>query len=372
MRHNKLSLTLQRQSGAATLILSVVLLMVSSLIIIYAANYGQMLDRMVSNINRQKQAYEAAQAGLEFGINYLNRYTNTIVNNASGGYIPTYSDSNTTNVTFSNSSRFSVNYTNPIAYNYTVIKVTSTGTSDDGTATRTVSQLVKFGSLLFNQPPLSLVTKGSVSLSNNSQITNQYASSTVQSASTFALSGSATTVIDSGTSSTAGNIQSDVTQNMSTLANMSNNELFLSYFGVPQNFISSKATNYYTNSSTTNYGSLLNNTDNAVVWIDQTGGNANLNGVFVAGSSSNPVLLVINGNVALSGLSIIYGFVYINGTLSIGSTASTYIIGGLVTTGNISGTGNLYLYYSPSVLSNTQSQSSTRYYAKIPGSWKDF
>lgn len=372
MRQNNIPLSMARQSGAATLILSVVLLTVSSLIIIYAANYGQMLDRMVSNINRQKQAYEAAQAGLEFGINYLNRYSSTIVNNASGGYIPTYSDSNTTNIAFNNNSRFTVSYTNPTAYNYTIIKVNSVGTSDDGTATRTISQLVKFGSTLFAQPPLGLVSKGNVTLNNNSQITNQHAYNTIQSGSTVTLGGSATTVNNSGTSSSAGNIQPDITQNMSSLSGTSNNDLFLSYFGVPQNFISSKSTYYFTNSSNTNYGSSLNNIENATMWIDQTGGSAILNGIFVAGSSSNPILLVINGNTSLSGLSIIYGFVYVIGNLSVNSSANTYIIGGLVTTGNISGTGNLYLYYSPNVLSNLQNQSSTRYYAKIPGSWRDF
>ncbi len=69
-------------------------------------------------------------------------------------------------------SKFSIVYTNPVANNYTIIQITSTGTSADGTATRVVSQQVEYGSLLFSPPQLPLVSKGSVSISGNAGITN--------------------------------------------------------------------------------------------------------------------------------------------------------------------------------------------------------
>src|SRR3990167_4614051 len=137
------------QSGATTLIMTLVLLMLSTLIILFAAQYGRLQDKAISNINRSHQAFEAAQAGLEYGVNYLNKFSTAILANPVSGYIPAYSDSNTNNVALANNSRYTITYSNPVAFNYKLIKISSTGTSDDGTSTRTVSQLVKFGSMLF-------------------------------------------------------------------------------------------------------------------------------------------------------------------------------------------------------------------------------
>src|SRR3990167_3684003 len=178
------------QKGAAILIFAIVLVTLSTLIIMFAGNYGVMQSKSITNISRNYQASEAAQAGLEFGINYLNQNNTTILANPVSGYIPAYSDSNTTNVVLANNAGYSIVYSNPIANDYTLIKITSTGTSDDGTATHTSSLLVKFGSLMLNSPLAPLIAKGTVDLSGNSQIINTYTSTTVSSGSTVTLSGS--------------------------------------------------------------------------------------------------------------------------------------------------------------------------------------
>lgn len=358
--------------GAATLIMSVVLLMVSTLIIIYAASYARLQDKSISNFTRKNQAFSAAQAGLEYGINYLNKNSSSILSNTNNGYLNAYSDNNTRDVTLANNSKYTITYSNPTAYNYKLIKVTSTGTSDDGTSTTTVSQLVQYGSLLSNPPNIPLYTKGSVALSGNTEVNNQYGNTTIKSASTVSLSGFADTVTSNGVSSSAGNIKSDIQQNLSSIANLSSNDFFVTTFGVPENYIKNKMQNYYSNSSNTNYRSQLNNISGTSVWIDQTGGVATIGGITVAGSSSNPVLIVVKGNNTLSGFVIIYGFLYVDGSVTLDSSATAYIIGGMVTTGAVSGPGTLNLYYTPSVLSNLQGLSGMRYYAKVPGSWKDF
>jgi hypothetical protein len=69
---------------------------------------------------------------------------------------------------------------------------------------------------------------------------------------------------------------------------------------------------------------------------------------------------------------LIFGFVYLNGTTNFASDAYVAIVGGLATTGTVSGPGTLQVYYSPSVLSTLQNQTGMHYYAKIPGSWRDF
>lgn len=360
------------KSGAATLVMTLVLLMLSTLIIIYAANYGALQDRAIANINRNHQAFEAAQAGLEYGINYLNKNSGTILANPVSGFIPAYSDSHTSNVSLPNKSSFTITYSNPVAYNYTLIKIASTGLSDDGSATHSVSQLVKFGSILLNKPSEPFDTKGSGSFTGSSQINNQYNNTTIKSASTVTLAGSAETVLSSGVSSTAASMGSDVVQNYSTFGNMSGNDFFSSYFGLSQSLVKSSIGNYYSNSSDTNYQSMLSGKTGTSIWIDQTAGTATINGFAVIGSTANPVLMIVNGNNNYTGWVIIYGFVYINGTVTIASSANIFIIGGIATTGNLSGPGTLQIYYSPSVLTNLQNQPGMQYYAKVPGSWKDF
>ena len=361
-----------RLSGAATLFLTIVLLAVSALIIIFTANYGKLQSKSIANINRNQQAFEAAQAGIEFGINYLNTNNSTILASPVGGYIPAYSDSNTTNVSQANGSSYTISYENPIASNYELIKVTSVGTSDDGTSTHTVSQLVQFGSMLLNPPTVPLTSKGSISLGGNSQIINTYTNDTVISGAGVSINGSASTILSSGTSSTAGNIQSDIQQNDGTLSSISDTDFFSNYFGLEPASIKSSAEHYYTNSNSTNYGATISGLSGTSIWIDQTAGQATINGSITVGTSANPVLLIINGDVKFTGNVTIYGYVYILGSTTTDLSGNVQIIGSMATADQLSATGSIQVVYSPTVLSNLQNNGSMRYYAKIPGSWKDF
>jgi len=357
--------------GAVMLLTTIILLMLSTLMLIFSAEYGKLQSKSIANINRDHQAFEAAQAGLEFAINYLDTNSSTITGSASGGYI-NYSDSSTTNVTQVNNSKFSVVYTNPIANNYKLIKITSTGTSDDASATHTITQLVQFGSTVLNTPTAPLISQGSISLSGSSTITNTYGSTTLQSGSTVSLSGSSSTVLNSGTSSTAGNIRSDIQSNSSGLSSQTSSDFFSSYFGLSESTVKSSVDHYYTNNVSTNYGGTLNGMTGTSIWIDQTGGTATINGNNTIGSSASPVLIIVNGNVNFTGTVTIYGYIFILGSSTSDLTGNVTIVGGMASTGNLSGSGSLNVTYNPTVLSNLQNSSSMNYYAKVPGSWNDF
>lgn len=366
----------RRQSitGAATLLLTIVLLTLSTLIIIFAANYGKMHSRSIANINRGQQAFEAAQAGIEFGINYLNTNSTTIADpsTAVSGFLPVYSDANTTNVTLSNGSKFSVTYTNQIANNYELIKITSVGVSDDDTASRTSIQLVQFGSLLLNSPTVPLTSKGNISLSGNSQIINIYNDTTILSALSVALSGAAETITDDGVSSTASATGPDITENIASLATQSSSDFFTSYFGISEDQFKTLVEHYFTNSGNTNYQSDLSGLSGTSIWIDQTGGTATISGNIVVGTATAPVILIINGNTQFSGTVTIYGYVFVMGNTTTDLTGNVNIIGSLTTSNDLNATGSIQVNFSPTVLDNLQNSSNMRYYAKVPGSWKDF
>lgn len=362
----------KQQHGAATLIITVLLLVMSTLIIIFAANYGVMQDKTVANINRSRQAFQAADAGLEFGINYLQQNYTTVIASPSGGYI-SYTNASLTNVTLANNSRFSVTYSNPVANNYTLIRITSVGTSDDGTATRTVVQDVSRGSLLLSPPNFPLVSKGNVSMSGNAEVTNTSNNTTIISASTVSMSGNSHTILSGGTSSGPGNIQSDVQQNSSTLANFSQEDFFANYFGSSTSVVKSNVAHHYSNSSSANYTATLSGMTGTSIWIDQIGGTATINGNAVIGSAANPVLLIVNGSFSLSGNVTLYGFLFVIGTNEITSlTGNVNIIGAIGTSDTLNMAGNIQLTYDPSIIANLQNQSSMSYFAKIPGSWRDY
>lgn len=363
---------MKKQHGAATLFMSLILIMVSTIIILFAANYGVMQSKSIANVNKNFQAFEAAQAGMEFAINYLNKNSATILANPSGGYIQPFSNSSTTNVVLANNSSYSFTYTNPVANNYQLIKITSTGTSNDSSSTRTITQLVQFGSGLAKIPSKPLISLNSISLGSSSIIQNLSNNNTIATSSSVALSGTAATVLSSGISSTSGNILSDVSQSDSTLASTSATDLFANYFGSTTALSQSVAGTVYNKNETTFYHDRLDGKTGQFIWINQTSGTAILNGDTTVGSSTNPVLLVVNGNNFFLGNMTIYGFLYVNGNNTVSMGSNIQINGGFMTTGTISGSGALQVYYSPTILNNLQTQQGIQYYAKIPGSWKDF
>jgi hypothetical protein len=110
------------------------------------------------------------------------------------------------------------------------------------------------------------------------------------------------------------------------------------------------------------------------IWINQTGSStATISGNTTIGSLASPVILVVDGNLSLSGNVTIYGFVFVIGTNDItGVSGNANIIGGLATTDTLTMSGNTNVQYTPSIFTSLLTMPSMNYYAKVPGSWKDF
>lgn len=358
-----------KQKGAATLVITILLLVTLTLIVLFAASYIVMRQKIAANSYRTNQALEAAEAGLEFAIPYLQQNSATILANPVSGFIPAYTSSNTQNVTLANNSKFTISYTNPVANNYNLILITVTGTSDDGTSTRTIRQMVQFGSLDATTPTSSIASKGSVSMTGSSQITNTNTNVNIVSGGAVTMSGSAQTNTQNG-GSTPGNFGSDIQQNQSSLSNMTTSDFFASYFGASASQVKSSFANYYSNSSNTNYSSTLNGKTGTSIWIDQTSGQASITGSTTIGSAANPVIMVVNGDFRISGSIQFYGILYIMGDITSDITGSVQINGSLISQGNLNFTGSTQITYSSAVLN--AARQANKYYAKVGGSWKDF
>lgn len=360
--------------GGATFMITIILLVVCTLVVIFAANFGIMLNKISGNQERNSQAYEAAEAGMEFAINYLQMNLATITGSPAGGFI-NYTTGALTNVALANGSSFSVTYTNPTASNYNIIQITSTGVSNDASSTRVIRQQVGRGSMLTNPMDVSLVVKGSVTMSGNAEVINTTNNQNIQSSSTVSFSGNGQTTVSTGVGSNSSSTGPDVVQNSGTLAAMSQNQFMSSYFGTSDSTtIQNQMANVYTNSASTNYSSTLNGMTGATIWINQDGGTtASLTGNTTVGSAANPVLLIVNGSFSMSGNVTVYGFIFVIGTSGIVTlSGNNRIFGGLATTDNLTMSGNSTLTYDPSIITNLKNNTSISYWAKIPGTWRDF
>lgn len=355
-----------KKKGAATLIITVILLVLTTLIIIFASRFNVMQEQIVANQLRNSQAFSAAEAGLEFGIQYLQKNSATILANPVNGYIPVYSDANTSNVTLANNSKYTIVYSNPTAYNYKLIKITSTGTGDDGTATEVISQLVYEGSILATPPTLPVVSIGSVALTGNTDVINMETNHTINSGAGITFNGSSQTQTSQG----SGHPGPGDTQNIATLSSMSISDFFASYFAATTSSVQGNVAHYYNNSSDTNYSSTLNGMTGTSIWIDQTGGTATISSTTTIGSAANPVLLIVNGSLTVTGSTTIYGLVVVLGESTITTTGNTKINGGFISTGHAVMSGNVTVTYSSAILSAVQS--ALPLWAKVPGTWKDF
>lgn len=332
------------QKGAAILIITVILLTVALLGMVYLASEGVFQQKTAANQTANTQAFEAAEAGVEFGLLYLNANTSTILASASGGYI-NYGpgDSNITNITLTNNSKYSIVYTNPTQNNYNILTITSSGVGPDGASTRAVrEQVIRSTSSLSTATTIGNISSKGV----GGNITGISA------------------ISSGGTADPAAVASGTITSNDSTLSSMTGDQLFMSIFGVSKATMQSQST-YYSNGSHVPWASL-----SGINWINS---NVTLASNTTSGSVASPIVLIINGNLTMagSGTPTINGIVYVIGTASL---AGTSVINGLLfSEGGINFFGTSNLDFNSTIANNLLGSGSIIVsYLGIPGSWKDY
>jgi len=362
----------KKHSGVAILLLTTTLLLISTLLTLFTTQYSSIQQKISAGLYQNQQAFEAATAGLETAIPYFQSNYSAITTTQSGGFLTPYVNSSTQNVALANGSTYTFVYSNPTANNYQLITITSTGKSADATSTRTVTQQIQAYTSGTPPPTISLTTKGNVSMSNSSSLNNTSTNSNLKAGGSIDFDNSSHTTISSGVGSNSSGIGSDVQQNNASIAAMSTNSFFQSIFGVDQSTVQSKANFTYTNSSNTSYNSLAGVT-NSIIWINQTSGTAALSGTLTIGSATQPVILIVNGNLKISNSVTIYGLVFImNSTQDTILRNTATVNGAMASTNNITFTNNTALNYNSTVLNALPASGSAPSYSKVPNSWRDF
>jgi hypothetical protein len=384
-----------------TLILLVLVTMVS----IYTSRTVLFEQRVSGNDFRTRQAFEAAESGLNIAIAYI-AGTGGADKDDDGAVDPVF-DTNADGIgdvsttTFADLSSVTVT----LAGSFPQFQIQSVGVSDDQTATRTVRMVGSVADGLPNSPDNPLTARGPVIISGGATVYNPEGNSTIWSGSDVDLgsnNATATEVADPGdpnypecmdTSMTCSTAQSsnrvasglDVVQHDSSLQNLTPAEMFINNFGMSmENYRRSRVTldipatdanNDVTDP--TNPGIQL--ATGEIIWIE---GNTEFEnnttvgceirltgGAFCPDANIDPSIVIVNGDLSANGTPNITGLLYVVGNFNL--LGNIQVEGAVVVAGNMNNaaSGSMDIWYNSDVLNATRDNSPV---VGAPGSWQDW
>lgn len=420
-------MSLHRQRGVGTLIFSIVILSLVTTVVLYTTNALLVEKQISANEVRSRHAFEAAEAGmaqalvyLEGGIDRCNNTTGVMVPDdiVDAGIYDTNGDGcgDSLSTGLDNGS-VSVVLTDNSGGDMTNFTIVSTGLSDDGSARRVITQRAGIDSALPNAPDNPLVTKGGINIGGSVDVYMQEGHTSVWTGEDIVPGGSTNTMIPNigaanypscmdtpatcstvvQTDGTATYVGMDVVENDTTLGNLTTDELFFNFFGMtPAQYRATKVTMDF--ASPINNGNVTNAIEqaaNEIIWIDgdyttQGGGhvgctgpgNMNINYNFNqeaptngvdscegegAGYSTEPSVVIINGDFTFSGGPDWFGLVFVFGDVF--GSGGFSLTGAMIVGGNVESGGNFALIYNSDVLDSIADAGFT---AGASGSWRDF
>lgn len=400
----------QKQRGAVSLIMSLVILALITFITIYTSKSIIQEQRIANNDYRSKQALEAAEAGIGLAINSYSLDPDVNSNNVLDGLVDSDGDgagdwnldtdgdgTNDAHTYIVGASNRVIVSAEDLSGNMTILRITSQGFSDDNTATRTIVQVISTVNPLPNTPNNPFTTKGNIVVTGAATIHNPEGHSTIWSGSDVDLgsnNATATEVADVTDSDYPGCmdvpmscdvIQSsnkvtvglDVIEHDSNLSNLSGDSFFENFFGMPPtNFRDSMVT---LDTTAANANTDVQLATNEIIWVE---GNTTFNNNTTVGckavvtgtnvcsdANTKPSIMIINGDATFSGTVQFYGIVYVTGSVTISGGTTIYgaMVGASSVTNNTG--GSLNIWYNSDVLERVKRNGPL---GSSAGSWRDF
>lgn len=328
---------------------ALILLISLTLLTLYAARVTVSEHQTSANDYRAKQAFEAAQAGIEVAA--ANPLLNGDLTRLVGGNPPALPDPRT--ATLANGAAYTARYTRPIAGNLQRILVTSTGSSDDSTATKVLRQQLQFRPFPINNVNAGILAMGAVNIGGAANANSGGASGSYSARAGGTI-----------TTQNAKSLTGDAVQNDSTIP-QNPDKFFKSIFGESKSAIQSQATAI--NCSTSDCKTALDGLQNALVWVT---GNGNINGNTTIGTEAKPVVLIIDGDFRFNGNLTVWGLVYYTNNWPNNGGGTAEVNGATVVEGNFQSTGNPGFNYNPGVLEGIGDKLGS--FEKLAGGWRDF
>ena len=385
--------------------MSVVLLLLITMVSIYTSRTVIMEKRISANDFRARQAFEAAESGLQIAIAYIAE-SGGADKDEDGNIDPVFDtdadgvgDVNT--MTFGDNSSVTVT----VAGAFPQFQIQAVGVSDDRTATQTVRSIGSTTDALPNVPANPLTTKSAVTINGSATIHNPEGHTTIWSGSDVELGSNNATATnianptDAGyptcmdtsmtcstvTSSVINGVGVDIVEYDTSLANLTPEQMFQNTFGLSMaNYRESRVT---LEVQALHVGNLASNdaapgvdmATGEVIWVE---GNTSMTfsetvgctvkvggGGLCPTANLDPSILIINGDLTTGGNPSFSGIVYVIGSFSLSGSAA--VAGALVVEGNLvsNAGGSLDLWYSSDILQWSRDNGPM---AGAPGSWQDW
>jgi hypothetical protein len=362
-------------------------------------------QKVSANEFRAGQAFEAAESGLSSALAYM-ASRGGVDKDRDGVIDPVYDldgdgigDINTDTFSDNSSVAVSVGGTFP---NYAIEAV---GVSDDLSATRTVRIIGASVDAIPNAPENPLTTRSVVVINGSATVHNPEGHSTIWGGDDVDLgsnNATATNVAnpnDAGyptcmdtpmtcsttRSSTKVAVGMDVIENDSSLANLTEAQMFQNFFGSSMaNYRESRVTLEVAAANANNLA-----TDDAnpgvhlatgeVIWVE---GDTLLENLTTVGCAApvtgagdcddadlDPSVMIINGNLETKGTPTFYGLVYVVGSIFLGGNNT--VQGAAVVSGSITSTtgGSLDIWFNSDMLNQSRDNGPL---GGSPGSWRDW
>lgn len=423
--HNSRHTPRHGQRGAATLLVVVVLFFILALVSAYASRTLIFEQRISANNQRATQAFEAAEAGIEFAVASLgagridaaclptpNTASNTfrqryLTQDGTGTFVASGGQPAlrptcmvlSAGTTCSCPAAGAPNLAPPVGISPTfqlrfetgvgqpgAVRVVSKGCSSIGTqcysdatvtqpadAEAEVSVLLGLNSALATPPSAALTARGNVNLGGGAvTVSNADVPSggiTIDAGGTITNAGAAILRGLPGTPGTSSMQASDP-----SLSGLDADRLFVSLFGMDRATYRTQPAVVRVNcggNCALQIAQAVSANPGRVVWVD---GNATIDSNLVLGSAAEPVMLFVRGDLTVAANLQLTGLLYLHSAGGANTFAvnagSTTVIGAVVAEGALTTAGAPTVSFDPAVLrAISQTQGSL---VRIPGSWRDF
>ena len=398
----------RRQRGMASLLISLVLLVGITIVVLVTAHTTAREQRLSANDMRAKAAFEAAQAGIDFGLSYfnspdgmdqdndgtvdtltasavdLNAPDGTVVGSYQVAFCDVATDPDTLDCGSVNAC------TSPADLDEALIF--SCGWSDDDTAVQRIIQTVERRPAISDPPTNPLSSRGGVDVGGSATVTNYFNNLTIwtgQSLSNIGNSGKTfirdpaistpslttappdppTTCSNDGTyicTTDKNTTGPDVIANDTAISQLTTDEYFENYFGdepdVYQEYRSTIEVD--DNDASLPDVSDLGGETNEIIWIE---GDADFASNTTLGTRDDPVILIVDGNTSSSGTVTVNGFMYVLGDMS--GSGNFQVNGSMIVDGTVGGTGSVDVVFDPEAVANAGNITPP---ASMSGSWRDW
>ncbi|WP_231362265.1 MULTISPECIES: PilX N-terminal domain-containing pilus assembly protein [unclassified Thioalkalivibrio] len=385
----------QRQSGLATLLITVVILVAITLMVIFAAQTAILDQRMSANELRMKHAASAAQAGVEFATAQLN----------SGQGLPSEQLHRTFDGDNQSNAVFRVAFLDPndevescpatpddgtfpgdSAPNTSEVVIFSCGWSDDASARKGISVSMRASPSMADPPTNPLTSLSGVNTNGAARVFNYFNNLTIWTAAAVDVTGNPGTtyvrnqsepppsdlrlVTEDMGQSQINRYYSQTTDRQAIGPDVIDADLSLrqledrggdAYF---ENFMGAAREDYKAQSLEMEAGADLDGLRGQAVWVD---GDTSIEGNTQIGTRDEPVVLVVDGDLDVAGNVDLYGVLYVRGDLGGSGTFTNY--GAAIVEGETNIGGNPYFIFDPDIAYGASNVGAR---GIVTGTWRDW